>query len=128
MASQESEKPNKNIDHAFVEQKIADFIRRGHDLVQKMRTAQSLEELESLDPALTAYSDDFDDYFGGENGEPGGSSLSTALFVAYDWQKNRFYKPYDEGRDVLAASFMRDFENELDARDWQANFHPKLNA
>lgn len=127
MASQESEKSNKNIDYAFVEQKIADFIRRGHELVQKMRSAQSLEELESLDPVLTAYSDEFDDYFGGENGEPGGSSLSTALWVAYDWQKSRYAEPRDARRDVLAASFMRDFENELDARDWQANFHPKLN-
>lgn len=127
MASQESKETNKNIDHTFVEQKIADFIQRGHELVQKMRAAQSLEELEYLDSALTAYSDEFDDYFGGENGEPGGSSLSTALFVAYDWQKNRFYKPYDEGRDVLAESFTKDFEEELDARDWQANFHPKLN-
>lgn len=128
MASQESEKSNKNIDHAFVGQKIADFIRRGHELVQKMRSAQSLEELESLDPALTTYSDEFDDYFGGENGEPGGSSLSTALFVAYDWQKNRFYKPYDEGRDVLAESFTKDFEEELDSHEWWADFHPKYEA
>ena len=40
MASRESEKTSKNIDHVFVEQKIADFIRRGHELVQKMRAVR----------------------------------------------------------------------------------------
>ena len=103
------------------------FVRRGHELAQKMRSAQNLAELEALESTLTVYSDEFDDYFGGENGEPGGSSLSTALWVAYDWQKARYAEPRDARRDVLATSFMRDFENELDARDWQANFHPKLN-
>lgn len=105
-------------------EKADDFIRLGHALAQKLRDAQSLRTLEAMAQELRTFSDAFDAYFGGENGEPGGSSLSTALWVAYGWQKIRLAGPQDARRDALAESFTRDFEDELDSRDWQANFHP----
>ena len=105
-------------------EKADDFIRLGHALAQKLRNAQNLKVLEAMAQELRTFSDAFDAYFGGENGEPGGSSLSTALWVAYDWQKTRLARPQDARRDTLAESFTRDFEDELDSRDWQANFHP----
>ena len=105
-------------------EKADDFIRLGRTLAQKLRDAQNLRTLEAMAQELRTFSDAFDAYFGGENGEPGGSSLSTALWVAYDWQKTRLAGPQDARRDALAESFTRDFEDELDSRDWQANFHP----
>ena len=69
-------------------EKADDFIRLGHALAQKLRDAQNLRTLEAMAQELRTISDALDAYFGGENGKPGGSSLSTALWVAYDWQKN----------------------------------------
>ena len=113
---------NKQI--ILANEKADDLIQLGHALAQKLRDAQNLRTLEATTQELRIFSDAFDVYFGGENGEPGGSSLSTALWVAYDWQKTRLARPQDARRNALAESFTRDFEDELDSRDWQANFHP----
>ena len=73
---------NKQI--TLANEKADNFIQLGHVLAQKLRDARDLATLEAMAQELKTFSDAFDGYFGGENGEPGGSSLSTALWVAYD--------------------------------------------
>ena len=56
------------------------------------------------------------------------SLVALVFLLRFGWhmvgKKIRLAGPQDARRDALAESFTRDFEDELDSRDWQANFHP----
>ena len=101
---------------------INQVIEDGHIIIDKMRSASSLSELEKLEPDIEKYADLIDDNFG----EPSDlddemvSSLTTSLYVALDWKRSSLYpENLDyEPTQVLAKDYMDGFIKELDGESW----------
>ena len=101
------------------------MISQGLELAKRMRATTTRAEIEAMYPDLRVYADEFDAYFAevDPDGYMGDSSLTTSLFVAYDWHKQRLTEPRDPARDFLAETFTRDFETELTSKYWVDGFH-----
>lgn len=111
---------------------INQVIEDGHIIIDKMRSASSLSELEKLEPDIEKYADLIDDNFG----EPSDlddemvSSLTTSLYVALDWKRSSLYpENLDfEPTQVLAKDFMDGFIKELDGESWVQFFLKSLRS
>lgn len=111
---------------------INQVIEDGHIIIDKMRSASSLSELEKLEPDIEKYADLIDDNFG----EPSDlddemvSSLTTSLYVALDWKRSSLYpENLDyEPTQVLAKDYMDGFIKELDGESWVQFFLKSLRS
>ena len=101
---------------------INQVIEDGHIIIDKMRSASSLSELEKLEPDIEKYADLIDDNFGepSDVDDEKESSLTMSLYVALDWKRSSLY-PENlnyEPTQILAKDFMDGFIEELDGESW----------
>ena len=101
---------------------INQVIEDGHIIIDKMRSASSLSELEKLEPDIEKYADLIDENFGepSDVDDEKESSLTMSLYVALDWKRKSLYQENldFEPTQVLAKDFMDGFIEELDGESW----------
>ena len=101
---------------------INQVIEDGHIIIDKMRSASSLSELEKLEPDIEKYADLIDDNFGepSDVDDEKESSLTMSLYVALDWKRKSLYQENlnYEPTQILAKDFMDGFIEELDGESW----------